>query len=195
MFFRLHFVLNLLTFALEKFVKLGTIEWWWPWRAYNFSELGSLLKPVTPLSMIPCREFRVAREKDSVIVYFLVEFDTWRCCCKERYFFVSSREFPTFIHHRRRWFSLEHVSVERGEESEEKQKAKSDVEKLLLLLFISLSFISFLFHELLWKKREENEMELEIVSGENSSKQSTKYPSTMKHMQQRPPHTCGAFLP
>jgi hypothetical protein len=62
------------------------------------------------------------------------------------------------------------------------------------LLFISLSFISFLFHELLGKKREPNEMELEIVSGENSSKQSTKYPSTMKHMQQRLIHVEHSYL-
>jgi hypothetical protein len=83
--------------------------------------------------------------------------------------------------------------LSREGESEEKRKAKSNVEKkLLLLLFISLSFISFLFMNFLGRKKEPNEMELEIVSGENSSKQSTKYPSTMKHMQ---PHTCGAFLP
>ena len=111
-------------------------------------------QPATPLSMLPRREFRVAGEKDSVIVYFLVESDTCRCCCTERYFFVTSWEFPTFIHHRRLWFSLKHVSVERGEESEEK-KAKATTKKLLLLLFISLSFISIPFHELLWKKREE----------------------------------------
>jgi hypothetical protein len=37
-------------------------------------------------------------------------------------------------------------------------------------------------------------MELEIVSGENSSKQSTKYPSTMKHMQQRLIHVEHSYL-
>jgi hypothetical protein len=166
MFFRLHFVLNLLTFALEKFVKSGTIVWWWPWRCYNFSELRSKHKPVTPLSMLPRREFRVAREKDSVIVYFLVEFDTCRCrcCCKERYFFGNSWEFLTFIHRRRRWFSLEHVSfsvsVERREESEEKQKAKTTSKKTSFIAFYQFKFHFVSFS---WTSLEENEMELEIV--------------------------------
>lgn len=127
MLFRLHFVLNLLTFTLEKFVKLGTIEWWWPWRAYKFSELE-----ITCYATInsPSQGIFKLQERKNILLLSisLLNLILAVVAAKERYFFLNSWEFPTFIHHRCRWFSLKHVSVERREESEEK-KAKSDNEK------------------------------------------------------------------
>lgn len=95
MFLGLHFVLNLLTFALEKFVKMGTVRL-----------LRLIMKPLSTAELPSVHEmfaqtvvqrcFRLILQRipallrNSVIVYFLVEFDTCRCC-KERRSFTHLR--------------------------------------------------------------------------------------------------------
>ena len=140
-FFRLHFVLNLLPFALEKFVNLGTIEWWWPWRAYNFLELGSLhIARYTsfgspPQGISSCRRKRFCYCLFPCWIWYLPKLLLLQ---RTIYFFVNSREFSTFIHHWRRWFSLKHVSVSNAEKNHKRKGKKRQRKKNFFYCFLSV---------------------------------------------------------
>lgn len=105
-----------------------------------------------------------------------------------------SREPATFVH--RRQFSRKHVSAAPKDGIEAKQSAEkkkrwifffpSNKNFFYCFLSVLVYFVSFMdcSRERTGEDGEKEEMELEIVP--SSSEQSTKYPSTMKHM-----HTCG----
>lgn len=140
MFFRLHFVLNLLTFALEKFVKVGTIEWWWPWRALRV--LGTGIAAQTCYTTFGAPLPGISSCRRDRFCYCL--FPCWIRYSLLRTIFLRKLSRPSY--HQRSCFSPEKENQKRSE----RQKATS---KTSFIAFYQLKFYFVSFSWTSWEER------------------------------------------